>query len=195
MNNVAIITAGPGTVPRRRVLSRGGVAMWRDDGVGVIGCGSPKAPTSDFSVRMERAGQRHEGRASTVCPDDLSAGISPSCVSTSARVAGVDGSRPHSVAEDGPGSSASGGTESRSGTTGCPHPSPHLLFALIDARRPCRCHSGTGWSRQPRDDAAVHAPQSGSNRECDQAPRSAGIRSRAGRYRGDRVSGMTKPLC
>jgi hypothetical protein len=49
--------------------------------------------------------------------------------------------------------------------------SPYILFALGDARRAGTGHPGTRGTSRSHDDAAVHAPQPRSARQCDSAAR------------------------
>ena len=63
---------------------------------------------------------------------------------------------------------------------GRPHPSSHVLFALVDARRAGASDSGARGSRGSDDDAALHAPESGGAGCGDQAARRAATRSRSG---------------
>ena len=51
--------------------------------------------------------------------------------------------------------------EAGEGEEGRAHPSTHLLFALVDARRAGESDPGARGACGPDDDAALHAPEPG----------------------------------
>ena len=141
---------------------RGGVAVRRDAGAGMGGCGSHRTTALRTAIRLGRARHRAEGWATTLRATHDSIGEGPSSASAPEQSTGaLPAGRQPAHAQDGAELDAACDSTREDHGQRRPYAPAHVLFASRHARRPGEGDSGTCRASGSDDDAAVHAPEPG----------------------------------
>ena len=133
-------------------------------------------------VRVERARDGAQRRASSVCAANHPTRRRPASASAPAPVSGAGRTgRANPLAEDGPGSGSVGSTSSQARPRRRAYSAAHLLLSSGDARGTRSGHPGAGRTPGLVHDTALYALESGGG----SAPGSARTSVRYWRYSGD----------